>query len=66
MDEALYHKFRQHSRAREILLGTGFAPLNMIDPDDLFWGSGPEDNGENHMGRALERVRQRLLDELAA
>ncbi|KAI0029255.1 hypothetical protein K488DRAFT_56763 [Vararia minispora EC-137] len=65
MDDVLYHKFRQHARARDILLATGNAPLLHQDAGDAFWGGGPDDLGENHMGRALERVRQRLIDERA-
>jgi predicted NAD-dependent protein-ADP-ribosyltransferase YbiA (DUF1768 family) len=65
MDEALYNKFRQHTKARNILLSTGTAPLIFQDAADTFWGGGPDDSGANHMGHALERVRQRLRGDMS-
>jgi N-glycosidase YbiA len=64
MDEALYLKFRQHPDARERLLETQDRPLVLQDPSDGFWGSGADGTGENRMGQALERVRERIKAEL--
>ncbi|KAI0677725.1 hypothetical protein C8Q78DRAFT_1074407 [Trametes maxima] len=59
VDEALYTKFMQHPRLRELLLGTGDADLVFSDGDTT-WGDGLTGRGYNHLGRALQRVRDRL------
>lgn len=63
MDEVLYTKFVQHPDLRRMLLSTGDADLLFTDPHDNFWGDGPLGRGANELGRALERVRERLLSE---
>ncbi|KAI0355486.1 DUF1768-domain-containing protein [Trametes cingulata] len=62
LDEALYAKFIQHPHLRATLLSTGDADLVLSDTDD-FWGEGPIGRGANHLGRALQRVRDRLRAE---
>ena len=62
MDDVLYNKFIQHPDLRRLLLSTGFAELLCIDQDD-FWGNGAVGRGLNHLGKALERVRDSLLSE---
>lgn len=64
MEEALYQKFIQHERLRELLLETGDAELIYTDPNDAFWGDGPMGQGVNALGQALCRVRDRLRREL--
>ncbi|KAI0313133.1 DUF1768-domain-containing protein [Amylostereum chailletii] len=64
MDEAMYHKFRQHEDARTVLLATGNAPLEFGDTDDGFWGIGRDERGRNEMGQSLVRVRDKLRQEL--
>jgi ribA/ribD-fused uncharacterized protein len=63
MKDVLYQKFRQHANLRSLLLSTGAARLIYVDPEDAFWGSGEDGNGQNHLGRALADVRQRLMNE---
>ncbi|KAJ7746943.1 hypothetical protein DFH07DRAFT_962785 [Mycena maculata] len=63
MTEAILHKFRQHPDLRAMLLGTGNAPLIYADEQDTFWGEGPGQSGENHLGRILETVREELRRE---
>ncbi|KAI0650912.1 hypothetical protein C8Q79DRAFT_902974 [Trametes meyenii] len=62
VDEALYTKFMQHPRLRELLLDTGDADLVFSDGDPT-WGDGLTGRGHNHLGRALQRVRDRLHSE---
>ncbi|KAI0371434.1 DUF1768-domain-containing protein [Pilatotrama ljubarskyi] len=62
LDEALYAKFIQHPHLRSVLLNTGDADLVFSDADN-FWGEGPVGRGANHLGRALQRVRDRLRAE---
>ncbi|KAJ7623413.1 hypothetical protein FB45DRAFT_104758 [Roridomyces roridus] len=61
MEEAILNKFRQHPDLRAMLLGTGNAPLIYADEADVYWGEGsPGQEGLNHLGHILERVRARL------
>ncbi|OJT10486.1 N-glycosidase YbiA [Trametes pubescens] len=64
VEEALYQKFIQHERLRDLLLETGEAELIYSDPNDTFWGDGPMGQGMNALGQALCRVRDRLRREL--
>ncbi|KAJ7743176.1 hypothetical protein B0H16DRAFT_1562120 [Mycena metata] len=64
MEEAILHKFRQHPDLREMLLRTGDAPLIYADEHDSYWGEGmPGENGMNHLGHLLERVRMEIRRE---
>lgn len=72
MEEVLYTKFKQHPNLRTLLMETAPAELIYQDPDDLFWSDGrrPDDPadgfpgpGENQLGKALVRVRERLRAE---
>lgn len=63
MDEVLYTKFVQHPDLRKLLLSTGVSELCYSDRHDSFWGDGPLGRGANELGRALERVRERLISE---
>lgn len=76
MDVALWHKFTQHQDLKNELLATGDAELVEVgintrswidllicvqDSDkDAFWGVGPDGNGRNELGKALERLRTQL------
>jgi len=61
MDEALFHKFTQHSDLQAELLGTGDAELIEDSDKDAFWGVGPDGQGRNELGKCLERLRVTLL-----
>ena len=63
MEDVLYNKFLQHGELRQLLLATGSLPLQFIAQQDNFWGDGPLGQGANHLGKALERVRERLKSE---
>ncbi|KAJ7180623.1 hypothetical protein C8R46DRAFT_885990 [Mycena filopes] len=60
MEEALHLKFLQHPALRQELLGTANAELYQDSTNDVFWGVGSNLLGQNELGRALERVRERL------
>lgn len=60
MDEALWHKFTQHSDLKSELLATGDAELVEDSDKDAFWGVGPDGRGRNELGKALERLRAKL------
>jgi len=62
MDEALAHKFAQHSDLRAELLDTGDAELVEDSDKDAFWGIGADGRGRNELGKALERLRTQLRE----
>lgn len=51
-------KVRAHADVRELLLSTGNARLVEMSPHDAYWGSGPQGNGENRLGRILMQLRE--------
>jgi len=60
MDVALLNKFNQHDSLREELLATGDAELIENSDKDSFWGCGADGKGQNELGKALVRLRNRL------
>ncbi len=69
VEEGSYLKFSQDERLKEILLGTGEKRIVETSPNDRFWGVGfnseqalehVEEWGENKLGKALMRARERL------
>ncbi|KAK0190371.1 hypothetical protein F5146DRAFT_551255 [Armillaria mellea] len=60
LEEVLYHKYGQNPDVRNLLLNTGSAELVYFDPSDSYWSEGPDGQGQNHLGKALMRVRERL------
>jgi ribA/ribD-fused uncharacterized protein len=72
VEKGNYSKFSQNERLKGILLGTGAREIVETSPNDRFWGIGfdtenAEGNvgnwGENRLGKALMRVRDRLKRE---
>lgn len=60
MYDLLKAKVMQHDEVKEKLLKTGDEEIIEENPNDDYWGSGKEGNGENHMGKILMRVREGL------
>lgn len=60
MEEALLLKFQQHADLRAKLIGTENAHIIYADPNDAFWGCGPDGMGKNLLGQALVSVREAL------
>ncbi|KAF8869895.1 hypothetical protein CPB85DRAFT_1356184 [Mucidula mucida] len=61
MEEIVYLKFTQHPALKTELLATGNAQLVEDSPYDSFWGIGGNGTGRNELGKALMKVRDRLL-----
>jgi len=61
MEEVLYHKFTQHPSLQDMLASTRDIELIEDLPEDSFWGGGRDGRGRNEMGKALMRIRARLL-----
>jgi len=60
MLDIVYTKFNQHQNLKKLLLDTGNAYLEEFAPPDNEWGSGPDGQGENKLGKILMRVRANL------
>ena len=61
MEELFRAKLAQHPDISEILRETGDAILVKDHPDDGFWGTGPDGNGENRMGKLWMKLRAELM-----
>ncbi|KAF5370428.1 hypothetical protein D9615_009722 [Tricholomella constricta] len=66
MEITLERKFTQHEDLKEELLATGDAELVEDSDKDAFWGVGPDGKGRNELGKALERLRDKLRQGHAA
>lgn len=64
MEATLDVKFSQSKHSRDVLLGTGDRKIVENSPYDDYWGSGAKGDGQNRMGEMLERIRQKLRDEV--
>jgi ribA/ribD-fused uncharacterized protein len=64
MTRALYTKCRTHPAVRERLLETGIQRIVECSSFDAFWGCGRDGRGDNHYGKLLERVREKLREEM--
>lgn len=60
MERVLDAKFRQNKELRIQLLNTYPARLIEDSTKDSFWGIGADEFGNNHLGRLLEELRERL------
>lgn len=63
MREALYAKFTQNGKLRDLLLSTGDAPLVEHTPRDSYWGDGRDGKGQNRLGHLLVELREKLRQE---
>lgn len=70
--DAVWHKFRNNRKLRDVLLETGDLILVEASPSDRIWGIGYSEQhawehrhqwGLNILGQALMRVRERLRQE---
>jgi ribA/ribD-fused uncharacterized protein len=69
VEEGNWFKFSQNEDLKEVLLGSGDKEIVEASPDDRIWGIGfnsdeaegkESDWGNNGLGKALMRVRERL------
>lgn len=66
MTRAVYVKARTHEVVSAALEATGERRIVESSQYDYFWGCGRDTRGENHYGRVLMAVRERLRSEAAA
>jgi ribA/ribD-fused uncharacterized protein len=65
MDEVLRLKFSQHPELKAELLSTGDLELIEDSDKDSFWGIGKDGQGQNELGKGLERLREKFRRGLA-
>ena len=63
MYTALRAKFTSYPSLKSLLLSTTGSILSEGSPHDLYWGSGRDGEGLNHLGRLLMRLRAEFLRE---
>lgn len=72
VEQGQYLKFKQNGQLKEVLLGTEQREIVETSPNDRLWGIGfnteeaevhVEEWGENKLGKALMRARERLREE---
>ena len=63
MRNALFAKFTQSERLKDLLLRTGNRVLVEHSPCDSFWGDGGNGAGRNLLGTLLMELRAKLRDE---
>lgn len=61
LTEIVREKVLQHKEVHEALMATGTDDIVEINPNDDFWGNGPDGNGQNRMGKILMHIRSELI-----
>ena len=61
MEDILRTKVTQHEYVKKKLLATGTRELVEDSWRDNYWGSGPEGDGENHLGKLWMKIRDNLV-----
>lgn len=62
LQRAVQKKFESYHDLQTLLLSTGEQELIEANPEDSFWGEGPDGRGRNMMGKILMQVRQYLRE----
>lgn len=65
MDEILENKFRSHPELKENLMNTGLRPIIYHTLSDSFMGEGDTGSGNNILGNALFRLKEKFYMEEA-
>ncbi len=60
LTEIVRAKVAQHEEVRDALLATGGEEIVEVNPNDDFWGSGPDGNGQNQAGKILMAIRSEI------
>ncbi len=61
LEDIIRHKVQQNPDVKEVLLLSADEEIVEVNPNDDFWGNGPDGNGENHTGKILMKIRDELL-----
>ncbi len=60
LEEIIFEKVKQHEEVKNVLLATKNEEIVEENPNDDFWGSGKEGNGQNNTGKILMRIRDAI------
>ena len=60
MNRGLWTKVQAHADVREALLATGERQIVENSQYDYYWGCGRDTRGDNHYGRLLMAIRERV------
>jgi len=60
MEEICRAKLEQHEFIQESLRKTGDREIIEDSPKDAFWGWGPDQKGENHLGKIWMKLRDEM------
>lgn len=60
LTELVREKISQHQEVKDALLATGKDEIIEVNPNDDFWGSGVDGNGQNQTGKLLMLIRSEL------
>lgn len=63
MELILKAKTEQHADVRDILERTGNRQIIENSPFDAFWGIGPDNDGENMVGKIWMKIRESMKNE---
>jgi len=64
METAVFTKFTQHVRLRDLLLSTGQRTLVEHTVKDSYWADGGDGSGRNQLGKTLMLIRDRIRSDL--
>ena len=62
MEEGVFQKFLQNCDIRSKLIETRNQEIKEMSTKESFWGVGPNLDGENHIGKILMKVRERVKE----
>lgn len=60
MEDVCRAKLEQHEFIQESLRQTGDRKIIEDSPEDAFWGWGPDQKGENHLGKIWMKLRDEM------
>ncbi len=60
LTDIIRKKAQQNPDVQEALLLSGDEEIVEVNPNDDFWGSGPDGNGQNNTGKILMKIREEL------
>lgn len=60
LEDIIRRKAQQNPDVREALLLSGNEEIVEVNPNDDFWGNGPDGTGKNHTGTILMKIRGEL------
>lgn len=63
MTRAIYIRAKTYSHIAEKIISTGNVEIVENSQFDYFWGCGRDQRGDNHYGKVLMNVRNKLLEE---